>query len=195
MAFASRLLNSIKVRYSINELELLGVVWSIEHFKYYLYDKPFTVITDHRALLSIMRENRANKAYNSRLTRWVDRLLPFDFTIDHLPGSKMGLVKYISPDPQQKAFNISAYDKQFIVAKLDVIKFCAKRFFLNAENYIDFAARNSLVKQASNTPNSINKLGSDFAPRNPDYSAITENDNDILISKSRQQTFHTRFLP
>ena len=80
VAFASRFLNSVEDRYSINELELLGVVWSNEHFKFYLYDKPFTVITDHRALLSLMRENRANKSYNSRLTRWVDRLLPFDFT-------------------------------------------------------------------------------------------------------------------
>ena len=103
VAFALRFLDSVEDRYSINELELLGVLWSIEHFKYYLYGKPFTVITDHRALLSIMRENRANKSYNRRLTRRVDRLLPFDFTIDHLPGSKMGLNDYISRDPQQKS--------------------------------------------------------------------------------------------
>ena len=69
VAFASRFLNSVEDRYSINELELVGVVWSVELFKYYLYGKPFTVITDHRALLSIMRENRSNKSYNSRLTR------------------------------------------------------------------------------------------------------------------------------
>ena len=69
VAYASRFLNSVEDRYSTNELGLLGVVWSIEHFKYQLYGKPFTVTTDHRALLSIMRENRANKSYNSRLTR------------------------------------------------------------------------------------------------------------------------------
>ena len=57
VAFASRFLNSVEDRYSINELELLGFVWSNEHFKYYLYGKPFTVITDHRYLQSIMREN------------------------------------------------------------------------------------------------------------------------------------------
>ena len=79
VAFASRFLNSVEDRYSINELELLDVVWSIEHFKYYLFGKTFTVITDHRALLSVMRENRANRSHNSRLTRCVDRLLPFDF--------------------------------------------------------------------------------------------------------------------
>ena len=46
----------------------------------------------------------------------------------------MGLVDYISREPQQKAFNICAYDELFIVAKLDAIKRSAKRFLLNAEN-------------------------------------------------------------
>ena len=44
VAFASRFLNSVEDRYSINELELLGVVWSLEHFKYYLYSKPYILI-------------------------------------------------------------------------------------------------------------------------------------------------------
>ena len=91
----------------------------------------------------------------------------------------MGLVDYISRDPQQKAVNISAYDEQFIVAKLDVIKRSAKRFLLNAENYVDFAARNPLTKQASNTPNSTNSLCSEFAPQNPEYTSITDSDNSI----------------
>ena len=85
-AFASRFLNSNEERYSINGLELLGVVWSVDYFEYYLFGKSFTVIADHRALLSIMKEHRSNKYYNSGLTRWVDRLLPFDFKIQHIPG-------------------------------------------------------------------------------------------------------------
>ena len=51
VAFAYRFLNSNEERYSVNELDLLGVVWSIEYFKYYLFGKSFTIITDHRALL------------------------------------------------------------------------------------------------------------------------------------------------
>ena len=91
----------------------------------------------------------------------------------------MGLVDYISRDPHQKAVNISAYDEQFIFAKLDVIKRSAKCFLLNAENYVDFAARNPLMKPVSNTLNSNSKLCSEFAPQNPEYFAITENDNSI----------------
>ena len=69
MAFASRFLNNNEERYSINELELLGVVWAIAFFKYYLFGKNFTVLTDHRALLSVSKSLRSNKFYNSRLTR------------------------------------------------------------------------------------------------------------------------------
>ena len=51
VAFASRFLNSNEERYSNNEFELLGVVWAMAYFKYYLFGKNFTVLTDHRALL------------------------------------------------------------------------------------------------------------------------------------------------
>ena len=84
IAFGSRFLNSNEERYSINKLKLLGVVWSVEYFKNNLFGKSFIIITDHRALLSIMKEHRSNKSYNSPLTRWVHRLLPFDFHIEHI---------------------------------------------------------------------------------------------------------------
>ena len=68
----------------------------------------FSVITDHRALLSIMRENRANKSsYDSCLTCWGDLILPSDFSIDHLPGTKIGLVDYIFRENLSKKLSIS----------------------------------------------------------------------------------------
>ena len=126
ISFASRFLNSNEERYSINELELLGVVWSIEYFKNYLYGKDFSIITDHRALLSILKEHRSNKSYNSRLSLWVDRLLPYQFKIEHLPGAKMGLVNYISRNRYQPAKSFSKYDQEFLVATLSSIHSDAK---------------------------------------------------------------------
>ena len=122
VAFASRFLNSNEERYSVNELELLGVVWSVEYFKYYLFGKSFTIITDHRALLSIMKEHRSNKSDNSRLTRWIDRLLPFYFNIEHIPGAKMGLVDYISRQPNQEAKVTNKYGEEFAVATITRIR-------------------------------------------------------------------------
>ena len=128
ISFASRFLNSNEERCSFNELELLGVVWSIEYFKTYLYGKEISIITDHRALLSILKEHRSNKSYNSRLSRWVDRLLPYQSKREHLPGAKMGLVDYISRNPYQPAKSISKYDEEFLVATLSLIHFDAKLF-------------------------------------------------------------------
>ena len=97
-------------------------MWSVEYFKYYLFGKSFTIITDHPALLSIMKEHRSNKSYNSRLTRWIDRLLPFDFNIEHIPGAKMGLVDYISRQPNQKAKVTNQCDEEFAVATITRIR-------------------------------------------------------------------------
>ena len=102
-------------RYSVNELKLLGAEWSIENFKYYLIGKSFLVLTHHRALLSITKEHRSNKSYNSRLIPWIDRLLSFDFNIEHIISAKMGLLDYISRQPNQKAKVAKKYDKKFSV--------------------------------------------------------------------------------
>ena len=102
IAFTSRFLNSCNKRFGANELELLGVVWSIEYFKNYLYGKHFKVITDHRALLSILKENRSNKSYSSHLTCGIDKLLPFQFDTEHLPGAKMEIMDFISRHPSRK---------------------------------------------------------------------------------------------
>ena len=55
IAFASRFLNPTEERYSVKELDLLIVVWSIDFFKYYFHGKDFSVKTDHRAFLSILK--------------------------------------------------------------------------------------------------------------------------------------------
>ena len=43
-----------KKKYAINELELLAVVWGLEHFRLYIYiyisGKPINLLTDHQAL-------------------------------------------------------------------------------------------------------------------------------------------------
>ena len=124
IAFASRFLNNCESKYSVNELEFLGVVWSIEHFKHYLHGKGFVVVTDHRAFLSILKDNRGNKTYQSRLTRWLDRLLPFDFELEHLAGKDMGFVDYMSRNPIGAAVKVSSYDNEFIVAQIQSIADC-----------------------------------------------------------------------
>ena len=126
-------------KYSVNKLELLGGVWAIEHFKYYLYGKHFTVITDNQALISALNESERSKTSQSRLTRWIDRLIPFHFDIKRLAGNKKGLIDYISRNPIGLAISPSQYDEGFVVASI--------KAFINNLELIDNVILNNQANQ------------------------------------------------
>ena len=77
-AFTSRYFNDIDKFYSIEELELLAVVWGLEKFRFYLYGKTVYLYTDHQALEPSIKQNRSYRQYSEPLTRRLDRLLHFD---------------------------------------------------------------------------------------------------------------------
>ena len=58
----------------------------------------------------------------SRLTRCLDRLIPFDFQIEHKRGSKIGLADNLSRNPSSDAKPVSTYDSMFTVAKINSIR-------------------------------------------------------------------------
>ena len=145
VAFAFSFLNNNEESYSINELEMLGAVWVIENFKNYLFGKNFTVLTDHRALLSVLKSHRSNKSYSSQLTRWIDRLLPFGFDIEHIPGTRIGLVDYLSRQPNQKAKIITQYDEEFMVATISRIRDAITTIFSHS-NKIPFQKQHHTSK-------------------------------------------------
>ena len=122
IAYASRFLNTNEQRYSINELELLAVVWSLEHFKYYLFGSHFTLQTDHQAQLSALKNNRGNKTYQSRLTRWVDRLLPFHFKVKHIAGKNMGFADYLCRHPNSQPTG-EHIDKNHVINTIEAIHY------------------------------------------------------------------------
>ena len=101
ICFASRFLTNFEAKYSINELELLAIVWAVEHFKNYVYGVKFKIISDHKTIMTVSKPNRGNKTFSSRLTRWVDRLLPFEFEVVHVAGRTLGMADYLSRHPSE----------------------------------------------------------------------------------------------
>ena len=73
----------------------------VEHFRNYVYGVQFKIVSDHKALASVLKPNRGNKTFSSRLTRWVDRLLPFDFQVVHVAGRTLGMADYLSRHPTE----------------------------------------------------------------------------------------------
>ena len=99
VAFASRFLTDCEKKYAINELELLGALWGLEHFRYYVYGKRVNLLTDHQTLQPLLKKNRAHKQHSARLTRWLDRLSHFDVNIQYTAGKNIPLMDYLSRHP------------------------------------------------------------------------------------------------
>ncbi len=77
--YASRAVsNKMECKAPITELEARALVWGIKKFRRYLYQQPFTVVTDHRALLWIFGESGTSKD-NQTLIKLSLQLVPYAF--------------------------------------------------------------------------------------------------------------------
>ena len=86
VAFFSKHLNKAQRNYSASEKELLAIVLGTEHFKQFVYGRPFQVITDHQPLKYLLTtEDPA-----PRLARWFEKLKMYDCTIEYRKGTKNG---------------------------------------------------------------------------------------------------------
>ena len=82
VAYYSKQLQGAQHNYSATELEGLAVFKSIHFFSHYLFGCRFTVVTDHKALVSFLH----SRTLNRRLHGWLLQLLQFDFVIVYRPG-------------------------------------------------------------------------------------------------------------
>ena len=138
-------MNIAALKYSLNELELLGLVWALDHFINYLLGKQFSTLTDHKTLIGALRDEKYTKTAQSRLTRWADKLLPFDFTVEHLPGKDMGFVDYLSRHPSGEPVPVSLDDKKFVIASVNHISTLLV--------FDHLMPRNSWSQMRNNSPN------------------------------------------
>jgi hypothetical protein len=98
IGFASRLLSKSEKNYSATELELLAVIFGISYFREFLEFKPFTIVTDHKALLWLANVHETK----AKLYRWYTYLQNFRFTVKHINGAMNAV-----PDALSRALVIS----------------------------------------------------------------------------------------
>lgn len=103
--YFSAALHGSENNYYSGDLELLALVTSIKHFKYYLTTRKFLVKTDHSPLLAL----KANGRLTSRLERWMSFLSEFNFDIEYIKGSSNivadALSRNFNAEEEEKAFN------------------------------------------------------------------------------------------
>ena len=100
LCYASRALTDVEQRYSQTEREMLAVVYAAEHFHFYLYGEKFTVNTDHRPLLGIVK---SLKPATARVERWHLRLIPCRYSLIYQPWKNyLNSADYLSHHPHHK---------------------------------------------------------------------------------------------
>ena len=117
------------------ELELLAVVWGLEHFRLYIYGKPMKLLTDHQALEPLIKRNRSNKTYSAQLTRWLDRSAHFTINVSHIAGKHLALTDYLRRNPTAPPRTDEAYDEEYVINNiLPHYKFMSKYGCLSNRN-------------------------------------------------------------
>jgi len=66
IAYTSRLLNKAEQNYSTREKELFAIVYSVQFFRLHIYNRKFTLVTDHQPLKRVY----SVKDSTSRFVQW-----------------------------------------------------------------------------------------------------------------------------
>ena len=92
MGYFSKTLRKQQHNFHAAEFEGLAVVSALEHFDCYLYEQPFTILTDHSALQYILQHKNPNK----RQFNWSLYISTYNAFIEHRSGKKMTHVDALS---------------------------------------------------------------------------------------------------
>ena len=100
--YASRTLSKSERNYSQIEKEALSLVWGVGKFHKFVYARNFTLVTDHKPLLYILKENKAiPDMAASRIVRWAHKLACYQYKIQYRPTEKHSNADVCSRYPLQ----------------------------------------------------------------------------------------------
>ena len=115
IAHASCSLTPAERNYSQVEKEGLALIFAVKKFHKYIYGRHFTLLTDHRPLLSIFGNRKGIPVHSAnRLQRWAAALLGYDFKIEYRKSTDFGLADALS----RLIPTLAAPDEEVVVAAL-----------------------------------------------------------------------------
>ena len=95
VAYASRTLHKHEKNYPITELETLGLVWAVKHFRAYILGHHCVVLTDHAACTSLLNTVHPS----AKLARWAMVIQEMDLEIRHRAGKTNCSADALSRNP------------------------------------------------------------------------------------------------
>ena len=127
--FASRTLWRTERNYAQIEQERLAVIFGVSKFHKYVYGREFSLITDHKPLLGLFKEDRTiSPTGSARVQRWALILVNYHYQLVFKPGSKISnadgssrlpVEDYFTPllSPEEVVLFISALDLTPVTSK------------------------------------------------------------------------------
>lgn len=98
VAYASRSMTKTESKYAQIEKECFGLTYGLEIFHCYVYGLPtFTVETDHRPLVSIIKKSL--NEMSPRIQRLIMKMQWYDFELIYTPGKHLVLADALSRAP------------------------------------------------------------------------------------------------
>ena len=102
VGIVSKQLNESQRRYPVYKKELWAVIYCLRKFHTFIHGRPdVTIITDHKPLIHILRQQSLSTA----LQQWLDVLLDYDLTIKYRPG-----ILHVIPDALSRMYMTSYSD-------------------------------------------------------------------------------------
>ena len=140
--FWSQIFNNIECRHSQTEKEALAIVLACEKFEIYLIGKPFTLITDNKAVERIFRNPRSKPP--ARILRWNLRLMEFHFKIMHKSGCQ-NVADYLSRNPINNNFEntITKSEEEFV----NSIEYYSKPSAIKLEEIIQATKKDKKIQK------------------------------------------------
>ena len=92
--YASKTLTATESNYSNIKHEMLGVVFSMLHFKHFMYGRQIHIIIDHKPLMTLFAKKIATTS--PRLSCMLIKILDYVVVLHHQEGNKMHLFDAIS---------------------------------------------------------------------------------------------------
>ena len=87
IGFVSRTLAPAEKKYSQLDKEGLAVIFGIKRFHKYIYGRNFTIVTDHKPLITLFSETKpVPQMVSPRVQRWAVLLRAYEYSIVYKPG-------------------------------------------------------------------------------------------------------------
>lgn len=190
IAFASRSLTEAEQNYAQVEKEMLAIVYACSKFHYYIYGRTVEIQTDHKPLVSIMK-NELAKIHSSRLQRMKMKLLIYKTNVVYVPGKYMHIADHLSRSYLTDEISTDFAEYEDVVHSINISTDKLKEFkYYTKNDYI----LNELTKVFKvGWPKDKNKIKDEIRPywkfRNEIYvdDDIVYLDERIIVPKKLQK--------